>query len=109
MSDIKKGKIPKSSYLPRTEKQLQQLKYGNIGKNRTELSLLNERNTKLKNFLEKHESILQYDLNFSIIKEWCNILPHDIAIIMKFTPSNFYKVLKNKEKTCGGYYWRYKK
>jgi len=108
MSEIKRGIIPEASFLPRSEKQLHHIKYGNIGRIKKDSSSKQEKETKFNKFIENHESILQYHINGELVKEW-KTLPMDVAKTNKIDSSTFYKMLNNKNKTCNGYVWRYKK
>jgi group I intron endonuclease len=107
MSDKKKGKIPYSSKLPRTEKQIYHSKYGNLGRKKTEQQLKNELNTKLEKFLKKMGGVLQFDLNYNLIREWYK-LPKDVAREIGINDSHLYKALKIKNKNCKNFYWEYK-
>ena len=107
MSEKKKGKVPSCSLLPRSEKQLHHIKYGNIGREKSEESSKKEMNTKLKNFIKKYGSILQYDSNNNLIKEWF-MLPSQISKEIKKNPSQFLRTLKVENKKCNGFYWKYK-
>lgn len=107
MSDLKKGKVPYASKLPRSEKQLFHIKYGSIGKKKSEETLKKELETKLKNFLPKHGGIVQINYDGTIVKEWF-ILPKHVAKTIKYDDSAFLKALKNPTKTVKGFYWKYK-
>jgi group I intron endonuclease len=107
MSEKKKGKVPSCSSLPRSEKQLYHIKYGNIGRKKSEESSKKEMDTKLKNFIKKYGSILQYDLNNNLIKEWI-MLPSQISKKIKKDSSQLLRTLKDENKKCNGFYWKYK-
>ncbi len=106
MSDLKKGKAPIASTLPRSKKQLDHLKYGNIGKKRSLKTIEKKLQTQLDKFLEQHGGIIQYSLDGIFIKEWY-LLPKHIANIMDMDNSYFNKALKLGKKCCG-YLWTYK-
>lgn len=59
-----------------------------------------------KNGLNHTKTILQYDLEGNIIKEWYCI--NEVGRELKICPSDIVKVAKGKHKTAGGYIWRYK-
>lgn len=107
MRELKKGKVPLASLLPRSEKQLAQLKYGNIGKKRPKSSISKQLKTKLHTFIEKHGAILQLDLQGNLIKEWIN-LPYQVAKELVVDSSFFYQAVKKENKLCKGYYWKFK-
>lgn len=108
ISESMKGKIPYASTLPRTEKQLHHIKYGNIGRKKTDIERKKELESKLINFLNKHGSVLQFDMNGNLVKEWFQ-LPKEIARQMGIDDSYLYKTLKNNTKKCKNFYWMYKK
>lgn len=108
MSERKKGKIPFASTLPRTEKQLQHLKFGNIGRKKAEKSIEKEKATKLVKFLNTYGGILQIDLEGKVIKEW-EMLPKHIAEQIQVDASSFLAALKsNLTKTSKKCFWKYK-
>jgi group I intron endonuclease len=108
MSELKKGITPTASSLPRSEKQLMHLKYGNIGREKTVESLEKWLDTKLTKFIEKHEAILQYDLHWNLVREWVK-LPKHVAKENSIDDSYLLQCLKIGNKVCKGYYWKYKK
>lgn len=108
MSERKKGKIPIAASLPRSEKQLNHIKYGNIGRKRTKEAGEKKFKTELDKFINKHESILQIDLKGEIVKEWV-MVPKYVAIENDIDPSYLLKALKYRTTPCKGYYWKYKK
>jgi hypothetical protein len=79
----------------------------NIGREKSEESRKKEMDTKLKKFIKKYGSILQYDLNYNLIKEWV-MLPSQISKEIKKDPSQFVRTLKVENKKCNGFYWKYK-
>lgn len=107
MSVLKKGKIPYASKLPRSEKQLYHIKYGSLGKKKSEETLKMELDTKLKNFLSKHGGVLQINKDGDVVKEWL-ILPKHIAKSINYDDSALLKALKNPSKTVQGFHWKYK-
>jgi hypothetical protein len=109
MSELKKGKIPSCTKLPRSEKQLHHYMYGNNGKKR---SLFSE-DTRLESLrlkmIDKHESILQIEASSgNIIKEW-TVLSTIISKELGIDYSHLQKCIKVENKKCKGFYWRYKK
>jgi group I intron endonuclease len=107
MSDLKKGKVPVAATLPRSEKQLHHLKYGNIGRKKDQESIKKNLQTKLDNFIKQHGGVLQYDLDKNLIKEW-QILPKYVAKANNIDDSGFSRVLKRGGGKCAGYFWTYK-
>ena len=108
MSEKKRGIVPAASLLPRTEKQLMHLKYGNIGRKKKVETIQKGLDTRLKKFINKHEAILQFDLNWNLIKEWIE-LPKCVAKANNIDDSYLLQSLKVETKPCKGYYWKYKK
>lgn len=106
MSDIKKGKRPSCLDLPRTEKQLYHLKYGNIGTKRSLEAIEKEKATKLKKFLDTYGAVLQYDKEGNLIKEW-HMLITNIAKEINVDSSFFSKAIR-RNSICKGFYWKYK-
>jgi group I intron endonuclease len=107
MSDLKKGKAPIASTLPRSEKQLHHIKYGNIGRKVSQESIKKNLQTKLDNFLKQYGGIIQYDLGGNFIKEW-QMLPKHVANCISIDDAYFNKVLKKGNIKCAGYLWTYK-
>ena len=108
MSERKKGKIPFASTLPRTEKQLQHSKFGNIGRKKSQESIEKEKATKLAKFLKEHGGILQIDLEGTTIKEW-KILPKYVAKQIQVDVSSLLAALKSDlTKTSKKHFWKYK-
>ena len=106
MSELKKGKIPHASTLPRSEKQLQHCKFGNVGRIKTKEALQNWLDSKLIKFLNEHGGIQQFDLEGNLIKEWF-ILPKHVAKQVGVDDSYLYNVLKNNKKYCKGFNWQF--
>jgi group I intron endonuclease len=108
MSELKKGKIPYAATLARSEKQIQHIKYGNIGRKRkseTNDKTLITLNTKL---IENHGGILQYDKNTGeLIKEW-NIIIKEISKKLNIDASAISKCLSGKKPSAYNYIWKYK-
>jgi hypothetical protein len=50
--------------------------------------------------------ILQYDINGNFIKEWKGM--KEAARILNIKPPNLTACLKGRQKTCGGFMWKYK-
>ena len=50
--------------------------------------------------------ILQYDLNGNFIKEWKGM--KEAARTLNIKPPNLTACLKGRQKTCGGFIWKYK-
>jgi hypothetical protein len=50
--------------------------------------------------------ILQYDTNGNFIKEWKGL--KEAARTLNIKPPNLTACLKGKQKTCGGFMWKYK-
>lgn len=107
MSDLKKGKIPTASNLPRSEKQLHHIKYGNIGRKVDPEAVAKKLETRLVKFLDEYGGIIQCDLTGEFIKEW-KALPKHVAKAMNIDDSYFNKILKEDKKKCAGYLWTYK-
>ena len=108
MSEKKKGKIPFASLLPRSEKQLQHSKFGNVGRKRSKESIEKEMNTKLVKFLNKYGGVLQVDLDGNLVKEW-HILPKHVAKQIQVDDSYLLTALKsNGTKTIKNFFWIYK-
>jgi group I intron endonuclease len=107
MSDLKKGKIPIAATLPRSEKQLHHIKYGNIGRKVSQDSIKKNLQTKLDNFIKQYGGVIQYDLDENFIKEW-KMLPKHIAKFINIDDSHFNKILREGSRKCAGYLWNYK-
>jgi hypothetical protein len=106
MSDLKKGKVPAAALLPRSEKQLQHSRYGNLGRKKLPEALKKEMQTKLRNFLQIYGGVLQHSVDGTLIKEW-QLLPKHIAKSLCIDDSHLSKCLKSGKK-CHGYIWTYK-
>lgn len=52
------------------------------------------------------KEILQYDLNENFIKEWKGI--KEAARTLNIKPPNLSATLNGRQKTCGGFIWKYK-
>lgn len=50
--------------------------------------------------------ILQYDINNNFIKEWKGM--KEAARTLNIKPPNLTACLKGRQKTCGGFIWKYK-
>lgn len=107
MSNAKKGKVPKASLLPRSEKQLLAWKLKNVGQKRSEEQIQKQLQTKLQKFSERHGCILQYDKNGTLIREWF-MLPCQVAKEVNIDSSHFSQAVKKGDKMCAGYYWKFK-
>jgi group I intron endonuclease len=70
---------------------------------------INKRVKSMKdNFLKKHGSILQYDINTKLlVREWLET-PKEIMNQTNFNDSSIIKCLKNKRKSAFGFFWKYK-
>ena len=73
---------------------------------------LNGRLSSYKNHNNKEQrliynSILKYDLNTNLIKEWF-MLPSQISKEIKKDSSQLLRTLKDENKKCNGFYWKYK-
>jgi hypothetical protein len=107
MSDLKKGKTPIAATLPRSEKQLHHIKYGNIGRKVSQDSIKKNLQTKLDNFIKQYGGVVQCDLDGNFIKEW-QMLPKHIAKSINIDDSHFNKILREGSRKCAGYLWNYK-
>lgn len=108
MSERKKGKVPFASTLPRSEKQLYHVKFGNIGRKKSKETIQKEFNTRLINFLNKFGGVLQIDLEGNVVREW-QMLPKHIAKQVQVDDSYFLTTLKsNGTKAAKGFFWIYK-
>lgn len=107
MSERKKGKVPHASTLPRTEKQLYHIKYGNIGRKRPQDAFEKEYKTKLKKFLDKYGGILQIDLEGNLVKEW-HMLPKHVAKEVGLDYDYLMYSLKKRDKPRMGFFWKFK-
>lgn len=57
--------------------------------------------------IEKYgKEIIQYDLNNNLIKEWKGI--KQAARTLNIKPPNLSATLNGRQKTCGGFIWKYK-
>lgn len=52
------------------------------------------------------KTIIQYDLNGNFIKEWKGI--KETAKTLNIKPPNLSACLNGRQKTCGGFIWKYK-
>jgi len=52
------------------------------------------------------KTIIQYDLNGNFIKEWVGI--RQTARTLNIKPPNLTVCLSGRQKTCGGFIWKYK-
>ena len=108
MSEKKKGIIPCAAKLPRSEKQLYHLKFGNLGRKKSDEAAQKELNTKLVNFISKYGGILQYTLDGDLVKEW-QMLPKHVAKELKMDDSYLRSILKSPTiKTAKGFIWKFK-
>ena len=109
MSQLKKGKPYHSIGVHLTEEHKQKISQSNKGMLPTNETKVKRNQTRLINMLRDHEAILQIDPTTNkIIKEW-KILPVDISKEISVDDTNIIKCLNNKNNTCKGYIWRYKK
>jgi len=81
----------------------------NLGKklsveHKNKIGLSNSKSLKGKRRFDKMKHILQLDLNKNLIREWDNIM--DTQKILKI--NNISAVLNNRQKTAGGFIWRFK-
>jgi len=109
MSELKKGKIPSCTKNPKTEYFLKIAKESKLGRKHSEEEIQLMKQTKLNNFIKKHEAVIQIDVKTNqIVREWV-ILPKDIAKELNIDDVAIYKSLKHKkESTTKGFIWRYK-
>lgn len=57
--------------------------------------------------IEKYgKEIIQYDLNGNFIKEWKGV--KEAARILNIKPPNLSATLNGRQKTCGGFIWKFK-
>ncbi len=57
--------------------------------------------------IEKYgQEIIQYDLDGNFIKEWKGM--KEAARTLNIKPPNLTATLKGRQKTCGGFLWKYK-
>ena len=93
MSDAHKGK-------KLSEEHRKKIARGNLGKIVSE-----ETRKKMSEKQKNKKSILQYDKENNLIKQWDSF--HEITKFTKIHFQNILKVCKNKRKTAGGYIWKY--
>lgn len=109
LSDLKKGKPSHRKGVPCSEQTRQKISQANRGKIKSQDTLQKIKNTRLINLINKHEAILQIDINTGeIIKEWV-MLPKDIGRYFTTADSNISKCLRKKVPNAHKFIWRYKK
>lgn len=108
MSDLKKGKVPPCTKLPKSKHFLECIKKSNSGRIVSKEEVNQRKQTRLNNFIKKYGSILQIDvLTNNIIKEWI-MLPKDISKVLNIDDTSIIKCLNKKSNSGSGYKWAYK-